>query len=59
MVRVLRYLDEDDSDGEQVEVEEALTPDEVEVLATLQRHDYYVREIEYTGGVVAISPILR
>lgn len=59
MARVLTYLDEDDSDEEQVEVANAFTPEEAETAAALQRHEYYVREIEYTGGVVTISPILR
>lgn len=59
MVRVCTQLDEDDSDGEQVEVQDTCTPAEAEASAAVQRHDYYVREIEDSGGVVTISPILR
>lgn len=60
MTRVYPQLvyDDDESDGDgQVEVQN--TPAEAEASAAVQRHEYYVREIEDVGGIVTISPILR
>lgn len=58
-MRVLSYVDDSEDDEVVAVIEDALTPEEAELIAAERRFEYYVGEIESIGGVVTISPILR